>query len=154
MPPPPIEEYQVGWVCALPKELTATRTVLDEGHKQYKSQVAHDSNSYVLGRIYCHNVVIACLPAGVYGTVSAATVANNILRTFPAIRFGLIVGIGGIPNSNKGVDTRLGDVVVSQPHGTHGGVVQYDLRKNLGDGVCERKGRFETACNAPTDRAC
>jgi hypothetical protein len=52
-----------------------------------------------------------------------------------------MVGIGGgIPDSNKGVDIRLGDVVASQPDGTHGGVVQYDLRKNLGDGVFERKG--------------
>jgi len=85
-------------------------------------------------------VVMACLPAGVYGTVSAATVATNMLRTFTGIRFGLMVGIGGgIPNSHKGVDIRLGDVVVSQPDGTHGGVVQYDLRKNLGDGVLEPK---------------
>jgi nucleoside phosphorylase len=141
MPPLPIEEYHVGWVCALPKELTAARAMLDEEHEQYQSQVPHDNNSYVLGRIHGHNVVIACLPAGVYGTVSAATVANNMLRTFPGIRFGLMVGIGGgIPNSYKGVDIRLGDVVVSQPDGTHGGVVQYDLRKNLGDDVFERKG--------------
>lgn len=88
-----------------------------------------------------HNVVVACLPAGVYGTVSAATVANNMLRTFTGIRFGLMVGIGGgIPRHDQGVDIRLGDVVVSQPDGTHGGVVQYDLRKNLGDGVFVRKG--------------
>ena len=101
----------------------------------------HDNNSYVLGRIHGHNVVIACLPVGVYGTVSAATVANNMLRTFPGIRFGLMVGIGGrILNCNKGVDIQLGDVVVSRPDGTHGGVVQYDLRKNLGAGVFERKG--------------
>ena len=45
MPPRPIEEYQVGWVCALPKELTATRAILDE---QYKSQIPHDKNIYVL----------------------------------------------------------------------------------------------------------
>ncbi|KAK5188752.1 hypothetical protein LTR96_011793 [Exophiala xenobiotica] len=64
-----------------------------------------------------------------------------MLRTFPAIRFDLMVGVGGgIPNLNKGVDIRLGDVVVSQPDSAHGGVVQYDLRKNLGNGVFERKG--------------
>jgi hypothetical protein len=39
MPPLPIEEYQAGWVCALPKELTATGTILDEEHEQYKSQM-------------------------------------------------------------------------------------------------------------------
>ncbi|KAI1610554.1 putative kinesin light chain [Exophiala viscosa] len=135
----PIKDYRVGWVCALPKELTAARAMLDEEHDS--SQVPNDNNSYVLGRIHGHNVVIACLPAGVYGTVSAATVANNMLRTFTGIRFGLMVGIGGgIPNLDQGVDIRLGDVVVSQPDGTHGGVVQYDFRKNLGDGTYERKG--------------
>jgi hypothetical protein len=67
--------------------------------------------------------------------------ANNtsILRTFTGIRFGLMVGIGGgIPN--KDVDIRLGDVVVSQPDSTHGGLVQYDLGKNLEGGIFERKG--------------
>ncbi|KIV80467.1 hypothetical protein PV11_07965 [Exophiala sideris] len=141
MPRRPIEEYQVGWVCALPKELTAARAMLDEEHEPYSSQVPHDNNSYVLGRIHGHNVVMACLPAGVYGTVSAATVASNMRRTFTGIRFGLMVGIGGgIPNPDQGIDIRLGDVVVSHPDGTHSGVVQYDLRKNLGDGVFELKG--------------
>jgi hypothetical protein len=58
-----------------------------------------------------------------------------MLGIFHAIRFGLTVGIGGgAPDLNNGVDIRLGDVVVSQPDGTHDGVVQYDLRKNLGNG--------------------
>ncbi|KAK7890413.1 hypothetical protein LTR67_008299 [Exophiala xenobiotica] len=141
MPPLSIEDYHVGWVCALPKELIAARAMLDEEHEQYKSQVPHDNNNYMLGRIHGHNIVIACPPAGVYSTVSAAAVANNMLRTFSAIRFGLLVGIGGgIPNLVRGVDIRLSDVVVSQPDGTHGGVVQYDLRKSLGDSVFERKG--------------
>jgi hypothetical protein len=48
--------------------------------------------------------------------------------TFPAIRFGLMVGIGGgVPS--KEVDIRLGDIVVSQPGKGHGGVVQYDFGK-------------------------
>lgn len=117
--------------------------MLDEEHEEFKKQAAQDDNSYVLGRIHDHNVVLACLPAGVYGTVSAATVAVNMLRTFTGIRCGLMVGIGGgIPNLGKGVDIRLGDVVVSQPDGTHGGVVQYDLGKNLGKGTLERKGNL------------
>jgi len=78
MPPRPIEEYQVGWMCALPKELTAARAMLDEEHDPYTSQGPHDNNSYVLGRIHGHNVVMACLPAGVYGTVSAAVFASGI----------------------------------------------------------------------------
>jgi nucleoside phosphorylase len=68
-------------------------------------------------------------------------VAANMLRTFTGLRFGLMVGIGGgIPNLDKGVDIRLGDVVVSQPDKTHGGVVQYDKGKSLEGCQFERKG--------------
>jgi nucleoside phosphorylase len=78
----------------------------------------------VLGHIHSHNMVIAYLPAGVDSTNAAVIVAANMLRTFKDLRFRLMVGIGGgIPNLNKGVDIRLGDVVVSQPDKTYGGVV-------------------------------
>ena len=141
MPPRPIEEYQVGWVCALPKEMAAARAMLDEEHGPMPSQDAQDRNNYVLGQVHNHNVVIACLPAGVDGTNAAAIVAANMLRTFKGLRFGLMAGIGGgIPNLDKGVDIRLGDVVVSQPDKTHGGVVQYDKGKSLEGGEFERKG--------------
>jgi len=130
MRPPLIEEYQVGWVCALPNEMAAAQAMLDEDHGPMSSQDARDHNTYVLGQVHYHNVAIACLPAGVDGTNAAATAAANMLRTFTGMRFGLVVGIGGgIPNLDKGVDIRLGDVVVSQPDRTHGGVVQYDKGK-------------------------
>ncbi|KAM0329336.1 hypothetical protein ACHAQA_004641 [Verticillium albo-atrum] len=103
-----------------------------------------DHNNYVLGQIRGHNVVIACLPAGVYGTTSAATVAKDMLRTFKSIRFGLMVGIGGgAPSPSH--DIRLGDIVVSQPSGTTGGVVQYDRGKDGREGHFERTGSL----NAP-----
>ena len=125
----PIDEYHVGVVCALPHEMTAARAMLDETDEPLKSKDSHDNNSYVLGRMGQHNVVIACLPAGVYGTNAAGIVAEHMLRTFTSLRFGLLVGIGGgIPNLQKNhkIDIRLGDVVVSQPDKTCGGVVQYD----------------------------
>lgn len=136
-----VEEYRIGIICALPKELKAVNAILDERHEPLKSKDGTDQNSYVLGRIGRHNVVAAGLPAGVYGTTSAASVAKDMLRTFRWLRFGLLVGIaGGIPDIQAKRDIRLGDVVVSQPVGTHGGVVQYDLGKLLGDGRFERKG--------------
>jgi nucleoside phosphorylase len=141
MPPRSIEEYRVGWVCALPTEMAAARAMLDEEHGPIPAQDAQDRNNYVLGQVHNHNVVIACLPAGVDGNNAAAVVAANMLRTFTGLRFGLMVGIGGgIPNLEKGVDIRLGDVVVSQPDKTHGGVVQYDKGKSLEGGQFERKG--------------
>jgi nucleoside phosphorylase len=115
--------------------------MLDEEHGPMPSQDAQDRNNYVLGHVHNHNVVIACLPAGVDGNNAAATAAANMLRTFTGLRFGLMVGIGGgIPNLDKGVDIRLGDVVVSQPDKTHGGVVQYDKGKSSEGGRFECKG--------------
>jgi len=52
-----------------------------------------DQNSYTLGTMGGHNIVIAVLPGS--GTNSAATVAIQLLNDFPSIRFGLLVGIGG-----------------------------------------------------------
>src|SRR5580658_3732691 len=131
-------DYTVGWVCALPLEMAVAKAMLDEIHTDLPTS-SNDQNTYVLGRIRAHNVVIACLPSGVYGTTSAATVASQMLFTFRSIRFGLMVGIGGgVPG--KDVDIRLGDVVVSKPTGGFGGVVQYDFGKTVAQGVFERTG--------------
>jgi nucleoside phosphorylase len=131
-------DYTVAWVCALPLEMAAAKAMLDEIHPDLPTS-SNDQNTYVLGRIHAHNVVIACLPSGVYGTTSAATVATQMPFTFRSIRFGLMVGIGGgVPG--KDVDIRLGDVVVSKPTGGFGGVVQYDFGKTVAQGVFERTG--------------
>ena len=121
--------------------MTAAIAILDERHQPITGQDKHDPNNYMVGRVHEHDVVITCLPAGVYGTNAAARVANDMLRTFTGLRFRLMVGIrGGIPNLPKSLDIRLGDVVISQPDKTFRGVVQYDLRKNLREEQFERKG--------------
>lgn len=126
MSSPSVGAYEVGWICALPEELAAARAMLDEDHGVLQHREAGDDNTYAVGRMHQHNVVIACLPAGIDGTCAAAVVAQNMMRTFPQIRIGLLVGIGGgIPDLEKEADIRLGDVVVGQPAGQHGGVIQY-----------------------------
>ncbi|KAL9082614.1 MAG: hypothetical protein Q9165_008845 [Trypethelium subeluteriae] len=126
------DEYTVGWVCALPDELTAAQVMLDEEHQNLPPN-GNDANIYTLGCIGKHNVVLACLPAGQTGNNSAAAVAMQMKASFPAVQFGLMVGIGGgVPN--KEADIRLGDVVVSQPGNGHGGVVQYDFGKSTPNG--------------------
>lgn len=75
-------------------------------------------------------MVIVSLPAGIYGITSAATTASSMLSSFPQIRVGLMVGIGaGIARPEQGRDIWLGDIVISQPTGQSGGVIQYDLGK-------------------------
>src|SRR2546421_724956 len=134
------DEYTVGWVCALPDELTAAQEMLDEEHQDLPPN-GNDANIYTLGCIGEHNIVLACLPAGLIGIPSAASVAMQMKATFPAIRFGLMVGIGGgVPS--KEADIRLGDIIVSQPAETFGGVIQYDFGKTVEDGRFKRTGQL------------
>jgi nucleoside phosphorylase len=132
------EDYIVGWICALPIELTAARATLDENHADL-SQLSGDNNAYCLGRIGGHNIVITCLPKGQPGNNAAAKVATRMVATFTSLRFGLIVGIGGGVPSRKH-DIRLGDVAVGLPSNLHGGVVQWDLGKTTKGGKFERTG--------------
>ncbi|KAL4986298.1 purine and uridine phosphorylase [Aspergillus falconensis] len=131
-------DYTVGWICALSVETAVSKAMLDKLHPTLP-QPKNDQNVYTLGELHGHNVVIACLPSGVYGTWSASIVAVQMLNTFPAIRFSLLVGIGGGVPSN-GLDIRLGDVVVSKPTNIYGGVVQYDYGKTIGTGRFQRTG--------------
>ncbi|GAP93060.1 putative pfs domain-containing protein [Rosellinia necatrix] len=128
--------YTVAILCAMNVERNAVRYMLDEEHPNLKTQ-SRDPNCYTLGKMQGHNVVLACLP-GQQGKGAAATVATNMSRSFPSIKWRLFVGIGGgVPSDDH--DIRLGDVVISMPEGKHGGVVQYDLGKQTSSGF-EMKG--------------
>jgi nucleoside phosphorylase len=124
--------YTVGWICALDIERAAAVAFLDERHLEPKHVAVHDQNNYTLGRVGKHNVVIAVMPGGEYGTSSAASVARDMLNSFPGIIIGLMVGIGGGAPSKKH-DIRLGDVVVGYPSNAQGGVFQYDFGKTIQD---------------------
>ncbi|KAL4864733.1 hypothetical protein BDV12DRAFT_200811 [Aspergillus spectabilis] len=128
------EDYKIVWVCALPLEAAAARAMLDEIHPNLP-QPTSDHNVYTLGALSSHNIVIACLPSGAYGTISAAIVVTQMLSTFTKISFGLMVGVGGgIPRTIDN-DMWLGDIVVSKPttEGTSG-VIAYDFGKVISNG--------------------
>jgi hypothetical protein len=72
-------DYTVGWICATTTEYVAAQAFLDEEHEKPEYVSPNDSNNYALGKIGKHNVVIAVLPNGQYGTDSAATVAAHML---------------------------------------------------------------------------
>lgn len=133
--PPPVhtnEDYTVGWICALVTEYVAARALLDVEHEGPDHVSVNDNNVDALGNMGGHNVVIAVMPMGEYGTDSAGRIARDMVHTFSNIRIGLLVGIGGgVPSQNH--DIRLGDVVVSTPRGGNSGVIQYDFGKTLQD---------------------
>ncbi len=119
------DKYTIAWICALYIEMAAARAMLDETHDRLPGHF-NDINTYTLGSVKGHNVVISCLPTAQYGTNNAAHVLTNLIRTFPSVRLALMVGIGGgVPSK---ADVRLGDIVV----GTR--VIQHDLGKLTGAG--------------------
>ncbi|KAK9438543.1 Pfs, NACHT and Ankyrin domain protein [Metarhizium brunneum] len=101
--------YAVAWIAALPIERAAAEAMLDEEHAAPTGFTRHqtDPNVYTWGRVGEHNIVIASLAAGVYGTT-----ASSLLASLPSIRVGLLVGIGGgISRPDEDRDIRLGDIV-------------------------------------------
>lgn len=61
--------------------------------------------------------------------------ATQLLNDSPSIRFGLLVGVGGgVPDLPNEIDIRLGDIVVSKPTKTAGGVVHHDMGKETLNG--------------------
>ena len=124
------EDYTVGWICAITTEYVAAQCFLDERHESPDRISIHDNNTYTVGMIGKHNVVIAFLPLGEYGISSAASVARDMVNTFPNIRIGLMVGVGGgAPGPEH--DIRLGDVVVGISRAEKGSVFQYDFGKAI-----------------------
>lgn len=120
-------DYTVGWICSLEVEQIAALEMLDEEHDRLP-QPPTDHNVYNLGSIAGHNVVIAGLHQP--GNNPAATVVTQMRMTFPNLRFGMLVGIGGgVPVKTDNGMIRLGDIVVSKPAGSHSGAVQYDHGK-------------------------
>lgn len=104
MSEPGVEEYTIGWISALQEEYEAACRMLDDEFDGPEVAEVNDNNNYLFGRVGGHNVVVGCLPHGRYGTSSAAMVAKDMVRSFPNLKFALMVGIGG------GAPTRERDI--------------------------------------------
>ena len=130
------QDYTVAWLCALPvPELVVATAMLDDVHDPL-SPPADDENSYTYGSINRHNVIIASMPPGQPGRVSASILVQPLSQSFPNLKIHLFVGIGsGIPRSpppkNPENDIHLGDVVIGwAEHPGVPGVVQWDFVKH------------------------
>ncbi|KAF5521162.1 Nephrocystin-3 [Colletotrichum aenigma] len=131
------DDYKVAWIFPLEVEQIAALEMLDDEHPALPKSPA-DHNVYSLGSINGHNIVVA----GLYqpGNCPAATVVAQMRMTFPNLRFGLLVGIGGgVPVETDNGMIRLGHVVVSKPTAGHSGALQYDHGKAR-DGQFQRIG--------------
>lgn len=132
------DDCTVACICPMGVELAAVKGMLDDTYPSLPSR--RSTVNYLLGRIGEHNIIIAVMPGT--GNNRAAQIAIQLLNDFPSIRFGLLVGIGGgVPSEIY--DIRLGDVVVSKPTDTFGGVVQYELGKQIVGGQFQRTGSLK-----------
>lgn len=131
-------KYTVVWICAITTEYAAACQFLDETHDKPDWVGINDDGEYTLGSVGGHNVVVVAMTRGEYGLASATGSVKDALRSFPDVRFGLMVGVGGGAPSPRH-DVRLGDVVVGVPpagagdegEGVQGGVFQYDYGENV-----------------------
>ncbi|KAF4546881.1 Hypothetical protein D9617_118g092450 [Elsinoe fawcettii] len=134
--PPEHDQFTVGCICALASEYIAAASFLDEEYDLIDRKADNDNNDYTTGRIGAHNVVIAGCPTDQHGITSAATVARDMIHTFPNVRIGLLVGIGGgLPTAKH--DVRLGDVVVSIAAPPRPAVVKFDRGRRKQDADLE-----------------
>ncbi|KAL3488029.1 hypothetical protein BJX62DRAFT_182948 [Aspergillus germanicus] len=88
------EDYRVSIICALAKELLAVRALFDCSHDNLPTNEC-DTNTYALGSMGNHNVVAVCLPWEEYGLNAASKVASDMEKSFPAVKWHFVVGIGG-----------------------------------------------------------
>ncbi|KAI4744090.1 purine and uridine phosphorylase [Aureobasidium sp. EXF-12298] len=145
-----LEHIQIGWISALPIEALLAEIMLDEPIEQAIALPPNDNNIYTYGRIKIagshasHIVAIAQLPLSTTGRASAATVANNMRRTFPNLKFGIMVGIAGGVWTTE-VDVRLGDIVVGVPDDGGPGIIQYDHGKAIQEREFILKGTLNKA---------
>jgi nucleoside phosphorylase len=128
--------FEIAIICALRLESDTIEAVFDEfwekdDDEQY-GKAPGDPNSYTLGRIGRHDVVLAYMPG--MGKGNSASVAASFRSSFPNIRLGLVVGIcGGVPQPEAQEDEIfLGDVIIST------GVVQFDFGRQVKDRVVRK----------------
>ncbi|KAI9367893.1 hypothetical protein BJX61DRAFT_550917 [Aspergillus egyptiacus] len=128
--------FSVAIFCALPLEADAFCELLDEiwdeGDNVYGKSTG-DDNTYTLGRMSRHNVVLVHMPG--MGKKEASRAASSLRTSYPGIKLALVAGVcGGVPSGEGGEELILGDVVVSD------GIVQYDFGRQFPDGFSSKAG--------------
>lgn len=123
--------YTIAWICSCDIEFNAAIAFLDERHPNPLLVVKSDPNIYALGKMHERYVVIASRRDGEYGRPNLNCPVNTFLvRSFPNVRCGLLVGLGGgAPTLNQ--DVQLGDVVVGDPDKHTSGVIAYNVISSI-----------------------
>jgi nucleoside phosphorylase len=135
IPPKPRNrnDFEIAIICALPLEANAVEALFDKSWDgEAYGKAPGDRNTYTLGVVGSHNVVLAYMPR--MGKASAATVTTSLRSSFQQINLALAIGIcGGVPNgADQEKEILLGDVII----GT--GLVQYDYGRRFDHGFIRK----------------
>ncbi|CAF9911723.1 MAG: hypothetical protein GOMPHAMPRED_007502 [Gomphillus americanus] len=122
------DTFKVAIICAIPLEAEMVQHVFELNWADYNvhfSQAPGDLNTYSIGVISGHNVVLVQMPG--MGLIHAATVAGYLSLSFHNIEVALLVGICGVVPRHLETQEEivLGDCVISTS------MVQYDLGHQL-----------------------
>ncbi|QGI78459.1 hypothetical protein CEK25_005188 [Fusarium fujikuroi] len=137
-------QIDIAILCALTLEADAVEALFDGHWTGGYNRSEGDTNTYTLGVIGRHGVVLVHMPG--MGTTHSANVATCCRSTFPGISLALMVGIcGGVPFLQDGTELLLGDVVISD------GLVRYDFARQYPDGCLIKNSVSESARKLPVE---
>jgi nucleoside phosphorylase len=117
------DDFKIAIICALPREVDAVEALFQfnwerNGKRSLPERFTKargDHNSYSLGYMSGHNIVLAWTPE--MGPTSAASTSSSLRSSFPSTRLVLLAGIcGAVPEYERNGETTqilLGDVIVS-----------------------------------------
>lgn len=142
MPPRDRHGFRTAILCALKLEADAVETQISTFYNSQDYGIADgDPNTYTLGQLGGHDVVVVWMPSEGNSLSSGATA--SLTSSFPRIDLALLVGVcAGVPwysKSDRDVEVILGDVVISTA------VVEYDHGRQFSDAFR----RKETLSQAP-----
>ncbi|KAL4814761.1 nucleoside phosphorylase domain-containing protein [Aspergillus spinulosporus] len=148
VPRPRRDEFEIAIFSVLKAERDAIEAALDEEYEcdgfAY-SRAPSDINTYTVGRLGYHHVVLVYLPH--MGSIGSAPAAASIKATFPGIKLALVVGVCGVSPYLKdecGREVILGDVLIST------GVVKINSGQQYPDRLALRTEVEHTLGRAPT----
>lgn len=138
-------DFHIAILCALRSEAECVIAALDRRWTDKKfNPPSNDDNSYTLGAIGDHNVVIVHMPG--MGPARAASAAGPLRLSYPKVKLALVVGIcGGMPTGADDDEILLGDVVISKA------LVEYDFGKQS-PADFERSTDTLNTLNAPSEK--
>ncbi|RSL60807.1 hypothetical protein CEP53_005308 [Fusarium sp. AF-6] len=119
------EHYPVALILPLRGDYETAVKLLDECFTQ---RSLHSSGAeYTLGQTGPHHVVLVTGLSKTSAADSVASVVPDLLKEYPFIRAGFLVGVGAIAPS-EGL-AQAGDIVVGMPQDYESGLVQFDADK-------------------------